>query len=477
MVRSTPALETPRRTRSARAGQGAPAARPTPAFSTAGGADAEELRRLNWALAAYARSSAALIHSATFKELVTGVCHAIVGDDHYLLAAAGLVDESPERRVQMVAGAGAATNYLEALRKAGPELSGLGDGPTGHAIRSGEPSIMRDAREEPPEAPWSQRALKFGVRSNVTVPFIRDGRVAGILKVYSDRPDAFGVRELEVFVQLGRELAFALNVLEERSQRRAAEEARRAAEERAQESLAELARAARVVSLGAFAASLAHEVNQPVAAIMANGEAALRWLSKTPANLEEVRAALVRITRDAERTGAVVGRTRGMLAKGLGERHAVDVGALLRETLQFTEPQLRRAQVRVELAAARDLPQASVDPVQVQQVMVNLITNAIDAMKSVSGRRRVLRASAELCAEGMILIRVADTGTGIGEAYAGQVFDHLFTTKPDGVGLGLPICKSIVEAHGGRISMRPNAPFGTVFSFTLPPVPPETPAA
>jgi C4-dicarboxylate-specific signal transduction histidine kinase len=272
-----------------------------------------------------------------------------------------------------------------------------------------------------------------------------------------------------VFAQLGRELAFALGVLEERTQRQAAEEARRAAEERAQESLAELARAARVVSLGAFAASLAHEVNQPVAAIMANGEAALRWLTKTPANLEEVRAALVRITRDAERTGAVVGRTRGMLAKGLGERQAIDVGQLLEETIQFTQPQLRRAQIRVEMSVAEDLPTAFVDPVQVQQVMINLITNAIDAMKPVTGRRRVLRASAELCSEGMLLVRVADTGTGIGEAYAGQVFEHLFTTKPEGVGLGLPICKSIVEAHGGRISMRPNTPYGTVFSFTLPP--------
>jgi signal transduction histidine kinase len=203
---------------------------------------------------------------------------------------------------------------------------------------------------------------------------------------------------------------------------------------------------------------------------MANGEAALRWLTKSPANLDEVRAALVRITRDAERTGAVVGRTRGMLAKGLGQRQIVDVGQLLEETIQFTQPQLRRAQVRVELSVAESLPQAWVDPVQVQQVMVNLVANAIDAMKPVTGRRRILRASVELCPDGMLLTRVADTGTGIGEAYTDRVFDHLFTTKAEGVGLGLPICKSIVEAHGGRISMKANAPFGTVFSFTLPPV-------
>src|SRR6201996_3168560 len=372
------------------------------AFSSAGAADAAELRRLNWALAAYARSSAALIHSSSFEEMVTGVCHAIVGDNDYLLAAAGLVEDLPGSPVTMIAGAGSASEYLDDLRLAGSEESVEGQGPAGRAIRTGEPWIMRDARDEPDLAPWRRRALAHGIRSSVTLPFSRDGRVVGIIKVYSGKPDAFGDREMEVFFQLGRELAFALGILEERVHRQAAEEARRAAEERAQESLAELARAARVVSLGAFAASLAHEVNQPVAAIMANGEAALRWLSKTPANVEEVRAALVRITRDAERTAAIVGRTRGMLSKTLGERHAFDVGRLMNETLQFTQLQLRRAQVRVEVQTVDGLPQAWADPVQVQQVLVNLVTNAIDAMKTVTGRRRVLRATAGLSPEGMI---------------------------------------------------------------------------
>lgn len=441
------------------------------AFSSVDTVDAGELRRLNWALAAYARSSAALIHSSSFEEMVTGVCRAIVGDDDYLLAAAGLVEDLPDSPVRMIAGAGAAHAYLEELRVTGSEETVEGQGPAGRAIRTGEPSIVHDVRQEPVLAPWRRRALTYGIRSSVTVPFSRDGQVVGILKVYSGKPDAFGARELEVFLQLGRELAFALGILEERAHRQAAEEARRAAEERAQESLAELARAARVVSLGAFAASLAHEVNQPVAAIMANGEAALRWLSRATPNLDEARAALTRITRDAERTSAIVGRTRGMLAKTLGERHAFDVGQLIAETLQFTQPQLKRHQVRAESHVAEGLPEAWADPVQMQQVLVNLITNAIDAMKTVTGRRRVLRAAASLAPDGKILITVADTGTGIGEAYAGQVFDHLFTTKPDGVGLGLPICKSIVEAHGGRIQMRANAPFGAVFSFTLPATP------
>jgi len=470
MGRSRQALGAPRPSaRTPRAGK----ASSNSAFSSAGAVDAGELRRLNWALAAYARSSAALIHSSTFEELVTGVCRAIVGDDDYLLAAAGLVEDLPGSPVTMIAGAGAAHAYLDDLRLAGSEDSVEGQGPTGRAIRTGEPSIMRDVREEPALAPWRRRALAYGIRSGVTLPFSRDGQVVGILKVYSGKPDAFGARELELFLQLGCELAFALGILEERVHRQAAEEARRAAEDRAQESLAELARAARVVSLGAFAASLAHEVNQPVAAIMANGEAALRWLSRATPNIDEALAALTRITRDAERTAAIVGRTRGMLSKNLGQRHAFDVGQLMDETLQFTQSQLRKAQVRAEAQVADGLPKVWGDPVQVQQVLVNLVTNAIDAMKTVTGRRRLLRATAKLAPDGMILITVCDTGTGIGEAYAGQVFDHLFTTKPDGVGLGLPVCKSIVEAHGGRIEMRANAPFGAVFSFTLPPAPAE----
>lgn len=436
---------------------------------SAAAAETDELRRLTWALAAHARSSAALIQAASFEELVTGVCRAIVGDDEYLLAAAGLIEDPSNPSVRMVAGAGAAAGYLDDLRLSGSESGVEGQGPAGRAIRTGEPSLMRDVRQEPDLAPWRRRALAFGIRSSVTVPFSRGGRVVGILKVYSGKPDAFGGRELEVFVQLAAELAFALGILEERAHRQAAEKARQEAEELARESLSELARAARVVSLGAFAASLAHEVNQPVAGIMANGEAALRWLDRPAPNVAEVRAALGRIVRDAERTAAVVGRTRGMLSKTLGQHRAVSVSHLLEETLQFTQPQQGRAQVRVELAVADGLPPVSADPVQIQQVLVNLITNAIDAMRSVSGRRRVLRATAGYAADGQVLISISDTGTGIGEAFAEQVFAHLFTTKPDGVGLGLAICKSIVEAHGGQIQMQANAPFGTVFSFTLPP--------
>ena len=427
-----------------------------------------DLRRLNWALAAFARSSTALIRSPDFKALVTGVCEAIVGEDNYLAATVGLVEHGPGLPLRLVAGAGRAVDYIQGLNLSWSGDTEEGRGPAGQSIRTGQPFIMRDSLLEPSFAFWRRKAVGFGIRSSVTIPFSTNGHPAGVLIVYAGQPDAFGDRELDLFSRLSRELAFALSLEEERAQLRAAEEARAAAEEAARESLAELARAARMITVATFASSIAHEVNQPVAAIMANSEAALRWLAKSPPNLDEARAALQRITRDAERTSAVVGRTRGMLTKDLGRREAVDVQALLREALGFTEVQRKRASIKVETDFAESLPQVWADPVQVQQVAVNLIANAIDALKGVSGRRRVLKVSTTVPEPGLIRIAIADNAAGVDVASVEQIFTHLFTTKPDGMGLGLPICKAIVEAHGGTLDLAANAPFGALFSFTLP---------
>jgi len=427
-----------------------------------------DLRRLNWALAAYARSSTALIRSSDFRELVTRVCGAIVGENDYLAATVGLVEHGPGLPVRLVAGAGLAAGYLEGLTLSWSADAPNGLGPAGLAIRANQPFVMRDALDETAFSPWRGKALRFGIRSAVTVPFGQNGSPTGVLIVYAAQPDAFGARELEVFARLSRELAFARMLEEDRAQLRAAEEARDAAEEAARESLAELARAARVITVATFASSIAHEVNQPVAAIMANSEAALRWLAKTPPNLDEARAALGRITRDAERTGAVVGRTRGMLTKDLGRREAVDVHPLLTEALGFTELQRKKASIKAETDFAEGLPEAWADPVQVQQVVVNLIANAIEAMTGVTGRRKVLKLSTSLTETGDIRISVADNGSGVDESNAAQIFTNLFTTKPEGMGLGLPICKAIVEAHGGQLDLTHNEPCGAIFGFTLP---------
>jgi signal transduction histidine kinase len=157
-----------------------------------------------------------------------------------------------------------------------------------------------------------------------------------------------------------------------------------------------------------------------------------------------------------------------MLSKDLGRREGVDVHPLLREALDFTEAQRKRASIKLEIDLAEGLPEAWGDPVQMQQVVVNLIANAIDALKGVSGRRRLLRVSTAVTDEGEIRVSVADNGSGVDEGNVARIFTNLFTTKAHGMGLGLPICKAIVEAHGGRLDLTHNDPCGAIFSFTLP---------
>jgi C4-dicarboxylate-specific signal transduction histidine kinase len=241
-----------------------------------------------------------------------------------------------------------------------------------------------------------------------------------------------------------------------------------AAEDGAREARDELARAARVLSVGVLASSIAHEVNQPVAAIVANSDAAQRWLAHTPPNLERARLALERITRDAGRTSAIVGRARGMTTKAQSKRHRVDLNLVLREAVLFTETRLRRASVKVATEWIEGPVIVFADPVQIQQVAVNLITNAIDAMEHAPRTERLLTIACRASREGFVFVSVADTGSGVEPADAEHIFTQLFTTKPGGMGLGLSVSKAIVEAHGGSIAMDRNSPSGTVFTFSLP---------
>jgi signal transduction histidine kinase len=260
-----------------------------------------------------------------------------------------------------------------------------------------------------------------------------------------------------------RELA-AVNeeLIAEASERRQAEEALREAQ-------AEIARATRVTTMGELAASIAHEINQPLAAIVTNSDASLRWLANDPPNLDEARRALGRTIRDATRAGNVIRRIRALLAKDtaehvkLGLNEAVrDVVALMRSTLQA-----RQVTLRTELAAG--LPPVRGDKVQLQQVIMNLIVNGMEAMNGVTDRPRTLAVRSQVAQGGDVLVAVEDAGPGLEPATAERIFDPFFTTKRDGMGMGLAISRSIVEAHGGRLWASPGCPHGTVFRFTVPP--------
>jgi PAS domain S-box-containing protein len=249
----------------------------------------------------------------------------------------------------------------------------------------------------------------------------------------------------------------------------AAEAGRRVAETRARENQDELARVARVLSVGEFASTIAHELNQPIAAIVTNGDTALRWLAAEPPVLDEARAAVARSIRDANRAAAVVSRTRAMLAKGSPAFAEVDLNACINDVLLFTDTALRRNRITVSRRLAVALPPVWGDRVQLQQVLLNLIGNSMDAMAANEGRPRMLGIVTTVDDAGGVVVAVEDTGAGLDPAVAERLFDSFFTTKADGVGLGLPISRSIVETHGGRLSAAPRPGGGAVFRFTLRP--------
>jgi C4-dicarboxylate-specific signal transduction histidine kinase len=243
---------------------------------------------------------------------------------------------------------------------------------------------------------------------------------------------------------------------------------RKRAEEAYREAQAELARVTRISALGALAASISHEVNQPLAAVVTNADACMIWLSANPPNLEEARAAVEAVAREGTRASDVIRQIRAMFTKAAPERASLDVNQLIREVGALMEGEASRNQVALHLELAGDLPVVMGDRVQLQQVIVNLVVNGIEAMSSISDRPRrlVIRSASGPAQE--VLVAVQDSGVGIALKDQRRLFDAFFTTKAQGMGMGLSISQSIVEAHGGRLWATANNDFGATLQFTLP---------
>jgi len=241
---------------------------------------------------------------------------------------------------------------------------------------------------------------------------------------------------------------------------------------RAQESSdhLELGRVARLTIMGAMTASIAHEVNQPLAAIATNASAALHWLTRATPEVGESLAALRQIVGDAHGASQVIEGVRSIFKKDTRERTLISVNDLVRDVLMLAHGRLRSQRISVEVVRHEDLPQILADRVQLQQVMLNLVMNGIDAMTSVKDRTRRLLIKSELQAPCDVLITVQDAGTGISPDDMDRIFEAFFTTKSNGMGLGLSICRSIIEAHGGRLWASAGAPYGANFHIVLPAV-------
>jgi len=264
-------------------------------------------------------------------------------------------------------------------------------------------------------------------------------------------------------------IAFVLDLTE----RKRAEAEARESEGRNRQMEMELAHANRVATMGQLTASIAHEVKQPIAAAVSNAQAALRWLDRQPPDLEEVRQALASIVREGMRAGDVVGHIRDLIKKAPPREDRLEINAAIREVIEITRGETAKNGVSVHAELADGLPLIRGDRVQLQQVMLNLIINAVEAMTGVSERARELLIGTGKTETGGVRIAVRDSGPGLAPADLECLFTAFYSTKPKGLGLGLSICRSIVEAHGGRLWASANAPCGAVFQFTLPAHPPR----
>jgi two-component system sensor kinase FixL len=299
-----------------------------------------------------------------------------------------------------------------------------------------------------PPAEIDSIVLRVGRWEGELLHTTRDGRQVTVASRWSSRHDP-----------QGRRIA-TLETNNDITDHKRAEEAVRKAQ-------SELAHAARVMTMGEMAASIAHEVNQPLSGVVINANASLRWLAAEPANLEEAREAITRIIRDGKRANQVIARVRSLSKKASTEKERLDLNTAIQEVVALAEGEAKRNRVTLRTAFARDLPHVLCDRVQMQQVVLNLILNGIEAMSGVVDRQREVTIATHREEGDRARVVVTDCGVGLDPEKANQIFDAFYTTKRSGMGMGLSISRSIIESHGGRLWAVPNDGPGATFQFTL----------
>jgi PAS domain S-box-containing protein len=341
--------------------------------------------------------------------------------------------------------------YTEAIDGAviGPSV-----GSCGTAAYRAEPVIVSDIATDPLWADFRHVALAHELRACWSTPIRSSaGRVLGTFATYYREPRSASSQEHNVIERITHLASIAI----EREQ----------GEEVLRQAQADLAHVSRVTTMGELTASLAHEVNQPIAAAVTNANTCLRWLMRDHPDVEEACAAASRVVKDGTRAAEIVSRIRLLFKKGTWQRELVDVNEVIREMIVLLRGETTRHSISVRTELAADFPQVMGDRVQLQQVLMNLMINSIDAMKDVDGTRE-LAIKSQRAEDGEVGVFVTDTGVGLPPQQAEQIFNAFFTTKPHGTGMGLRISRSIVESHGGRLWAADNPPRGASFYFTLP---------
>jgi signal transduction histidine kinase len=295
--------------------------------------------------------------------------------------------------------------------------------------------------------------VKAGLRTALYVPMLRNDELIGVLSIGRMRIEPFTEKEIELVTDFAAEAAIALEITRRERQLR--------------EIQMELAHANRVATVGQFTASIAHELRQPMAAARTEASAALRWLDKTPPDLAEVRDALAGIVSATDRAGDVINRIGTLMRKAPPRKELLEFNQAILEVITLTHSEATKTGVTVRTQLAPCLPRIRADRVQLQQVMLNLIVNGIQAINDVAHGQRDLLITTEDTEDG-VRVGVRDTGPGLSPETLERLFEPFYTTKPNGMGMGLSICRSIIEAHRGRLWATGNAPQGAVFQFTIP---------
>jgi predicted ATPase/signal transduction histidine kinase len=362
-----------------------------------------------------------------------------------------------------------------ALRHAALTLGDLPESVLQYVIRTRESVVLSDASVA---NLFSKDAYldRRRIRSILCLPIVKQAKLVGVLYLENNlTAGAFTSDRIAVLELLASQAAISLEhaqlyaaLQQENIERKWTEDELRRSEAALREAQSELARVTRLTTMGQMAASIAHEVNQPLAGIVTNANASLRWLAGDAPNVDEAREALRRIVRDGSRAGDVTKRIRALFTKTRVAKERLDINEAIGEVVALTESEMRRNQVVLQMQLAADLPLIVGDRVQLQQVMLNLILNGIEAMSTIEGhpRKLVIRTGrgagkAEVCVE------VKDSGIGLDPLSLERIFEAFHSTKPDGLGMGLSISRSIIESHGGRLWAELNEGRGATFQFTL----------
>ncbi|MDB6086520.1 MAG: sensor histidine kinase, partial [Gammaproteobacteria bacterium] len=329
---------------------------------------------------------------------------------------------------------------------------------SGRALLSRSRVVIEDVETDEQFAPHRHMASVSGFRGVQSTPlFGHSGEILGMISTHFKHPHRPSEREMRFTDLYARQAAEMI-------------ERKRTHDERAQlvEHIDRLTSASRIMAMDELTSSIAHEINQPLGGIIANGHASLRWLNRDVPELQEARSAVEHIIRDANRANDVIHSIRAFTRKVPMDKRVLDLNGIIHEVISMLEEQLRSSRIETTLALSETAMWVPVDPIQLQQVLVNLVVNSIEALRPLTQRPRRLRIDSARNTEDLVTVRIEDEGIGPGEQTMGRMFDAFFTTKTDGMGLGLSISRRIIRAHGGELNAARNDRHGLTMTFSLP---------